>query len=209
MAKWISQMNDPGGIDRSSLLQLYESMRSQRNTHRAVIFKDLQFYVALVSALLGFAVTLTAFGLSHILESPAANPLAVSLFGLCILAIPAAGWFIVGHALTSIAKEYQKLAEYLTVEQKLESLLGLDKPLTTQFGSGDDQQIFPDDSCLLYDRWVSSRTHRTSAEFVDRLLESRKGLHVPLADTLRILQALNVLVFVAVAVIVIASALKC
>lgn len=211
MANWISATsatNDPRAIDRSSLLQLYESMRTQRNLHRAVIFKDLQFYVTLVSALLGFAVTFTAFGLPHILESSTANPLIISLFGLCILAVPAAGWFILGHAVRSIEKEYQKLAEYLTVEQKLESALGLDRPMVTQFEIEKDRQIFPHDTCLLYHRWVNSRTHRTAAEFVDELLESRKGLHVPLAGTLRIFQALNVLVFVAVAVIVIASVPK-
>ncbi len=208
MPNWISTTNDPKGIDRSSLLQLYESMRIQRNTHRAVIFENLQFCVTLVSALLGFAVTLTAFGLPHILRLPVANPLTISLFGLCILAIPAAGWFIVGYSVRSVKKEYQKLAEYLTVEQKLESALGLDRPMAIQFEIEKDRQIFPDDTCLLYHRWVNSRAHRTAAEFVDELLESRKGLYVPLAGTLRILQVLNALVFIAIAVVVIASVLK-
>ncbi|MFH1892907.1 MAG: hypothetical protein ABIK83_09545 [Candidatus Zixiibacteriota bacterium] len=201
MVKWIAEINNHEGFDRNSLIELYESTRKQRNTHRSVIFDHLQFYVTVVSALLGFAVTLTAFGLPHIADSSLAGPMTISLFGICILSVPVAGWLIVGHALKSTEKEYQKLAEYLTVEQKLESVLGLDRPITIQFDLTEDGQIFPDDTSLLYDRWVKSRMQRNSTGFVDTQLESREGLHVPLAGTLRILRGLNAIVFLAIAVI--------
>lgn len=205
MAKWIAQTKDPRGFERDSLLHLHESMRVQRNAHQSVIFEKLQYYVTLISALLGFTITLVAFGLPHIAGLENVRALTVILFGVCIIAVPAACCFIVGCALNSIKKEYQKLAEYLTVEQKIESALGLDRPITTQFDLNQDAQIFPDDNCLLFTRWVESRKARTATEFVDTLLSSRKGLYIPLARTLHILQGLNFIVFFAVLVILITT----
>lgn len=194
---WLSF--SPDGLSREELLQIFALTREQRNQHRTAIFDVLQFYSTLVAGLLAAEVTLCTFAIPYILANVKRPGERAALFFLLLL-LPIAIVFLVYFALANVRKEYEKLIEYLTVEQKLETALGMMQPIgisTEPVGP----LPYPADGALLYQRWIDGRMgFETSTDFVAATVaRTEDGFHAPLRRSLLVIAITDVALLIAIA----------
>jgi hypothetical protein len=191
---WLNKSSD--GLSRDQLLQLLSITREQRNEHRAAMFQFLQFYLTVVAALLAAELTLCTFAIPFILNNVRFASQRAALF-LLLAMLPMAILFLVRLALLNVRKEYEKLIEYLTVEQKLQAVLGLMQPLSVT--TVPDVFPYPHDNALIYDRWITgSMTFDTSVKFVTyTVARIDDGAFAPLRRALRVIAYIGAILLVA------------
>ena len=185
------------GFSRSDLLQFLGVNREQRNQHRVAIFQFLQFYFTLIATLLAAELTLCTFAIPYILNNVKQPAQRAALFFLLAL-LPITVLLLIRLALTNTRKEYEKLIEYLTVEQKIEAALGLQQPLQlVKPPSG--PLLYPDDEVFLYRRWIDGRMQfKTSQSFVSATISRRTGgAFSPLRRALIVLACTDILLLIA------------
>ena len=187
--------SDPEGLTRGDLLSLREAMRGQRNVHRSSIYEYLRFYVTLLSALFAAEAAIGVLGI-RILSDPGILLMELITISLLLLILPlgvAIGIFRMHKAAQQlIQKEYEKLMEHLTVEQKLEFALGFTGPLgvATDFPK---EALYPKDSSVLHPRWIAGRREYGSAqEFVDTMVTRPNVFFAPLVKIIKFLFYMNI-----------------
>lgn len=192
---WLS--SSPDGLSRDELLHLFSLTREQRHQNRTAIFEALQFYSTLVAGLLAAEVALCTFAIPYILANVKALGERVALFSLLLL-LPIAIVFLVYFALASVRKEYEKLIEHLTVEQKLETALGLMRPIKIN-SEVEGSCPYPLDNALLYQRWIDGRMgFEKSSDFVAATVgRTEGGLYAPLRRSLLVIAITDVVLLVA------------
>lgn len=154
--------------------------------HRDAIYSSLQFYTALIAALLVAQIALSIF-VVPIAFRDAALVVRLSVFAL-LLVLPVGLVYIIRSAQDTFDKEYTKLLEHLTVQQKLEAALGLMEPLRVR-DQAPVHHIYQQDSALAYPRWFEDNrqyAESTSTDFVHNVKNRGDVLYSPLAQTLRI-----------------------
>jgi hypothetical protein len=188
------------GYSRDELLQLFALTREQRNQHRTAIFDVLQFYSTLVAGLFAAELTLCTFAIPYILTNvKQPNERAALFFFLSLL--PLAILFLIYFALINARKEYEKLIEHLTVEQKLETALGMMQPI--QIKSQPAGPVpYPSDMALLYQRWIDGRMgFDRSVDFVaSTVARTEGGFFAPLRRSLLVIGITDALLLSAVAI---------
>lgn len=200
MASWFK--HDKDGLTRDQLLSLRDSMRDQRNTHRTSVASFLRFFVSLSSAILAVETAFAAFGVKMLAEdniSATARLVMTSLFLILPVGLTIAFLLLHRQAQQVIRKEYEKLLEYLTVEQKIEALLGFHGPLPIELPEPIDPP-FPEDASILFPRWLEGRAkHASSNDFVDEVAARPVVFYAPLRNALRVIFWLNIALAVLVA----------
>lgn len=148
------------------------------------MFAFLQFYITLVAALFAAQLALAAFAIPYILNNVKVGAERAALFFLLCL-LPVSILFVIGFALTSVKKEYEKLIEHLTSEQKVETALGLMLPLEV-LDPPSASVPYQGDGAFLYQRWIDGRNGlESSSQFVTTTVErSVGGAFAPLRRTL-------------------------
>jgi hypothetical protein len=197
MAEWIQ--TTPNGLSREELLSIHHSMRDQRNEHRSALFSQLQFYSTIISALLSFGVALSTFAIPHFYEH-VANPSPVIRLGVFapLLVLPLGALGMISFALQSLKKEYEKLLEYLTVEQKMEAALGLLGCMQVA-DPFPDRMPYPDDTFVSFPRWVGgSFEFKTSRGFVRKMAERKTVFYSPLKNTLKLLRLIDMVLILGI-----------
>lgn len=195
MAKWIQ--NVPNGLSREELLSIHSSMRDQRNKHRSALFTQLQFYLTIISALLTVGVTLSIFAIPYIINNIQIIPARLGMFAL-LLVFPLGVLMMLRYSLQNLRREYQKLMEYLTVEQKMEAALGLLQTMRVA-DPLPDRMPYPDDTTVLFPRWVDGTfEYQTSSEFVKNMVERTAVFYTPLKNTLWLLFWIDVALIVGI-----------
>jgi hypothetical protein len=195
MANWIQ--HNTGGLSRDELLTIRDSMRDQRNKHRTALLSQIQFYFALTSALLTAEVTLSVFAIPSIRDH--VHP-GVGRAGMCVflLVLPVGILMILRYSLQSLRKEYEKLMENLTVEQKIQAALGLLEPMQVAHPHP-DRMPFEEDRSVLYPRWENgSFEYKTATEFVSAMVERSDVFYAPLRKTLYVLLGIDVALIVTI-----------
>lgn len=182
MAYWINA--EGVFFTQENLLELHRSMRGQRNVHREAINHYLRTYITIFSALLTLEIALAGFAVRWWLDGgavPAAVWTSAILFALVPVGITVFMLILRNRLQVLLRKEYQKLMEHLTVEQKIEHLLGLDRPVQTQRKDG--AAPFGEDTSLLPGRWLQGRQNDPTADaFVNRVKEAREVFFRPLSN---------------------------
>ena len=164
-------------MDKKEAFDFYTLIRGQEiawlNLHR----QYSQQYLTLISAI--FAISLGAFYqfknypllVIAIILGPLLNIL------LCITAIKMCNRF------------YQRFLEGVTIQAKIEPLLGLDN----QRGKNQKDPVihpFPNDRYYLPDRWLKSQKQKSSLDFVNEHMKSGSNKYVQLS--FRILLVANI-----------------
>ena len=190
MAKWIEYVWD--GFSRDELFAIHESARNQRNEHRHSIYTQLNFYFTIVSALLATEITLCLFAIPFILAK--VNNILSQIVLLCFLLIlPIGSLVILSNSMKNLKKEYEKLMEYLTVEQKVEAALGLMQPIqvSIQFP---EKLPYTEETSILFPRWVEgSHEHNKTTDFVAEMTGKKTVLYAHLKNSLSALCILNII----------------
>jgi len=179
---WIRYQGD--GYSRDQLLALRESIRIQRNVHRSSIWEYSRFFVAFLSVVFTAEAALAVYA-ARSLEDTHAQPgtviaaLIVILVVLCGVLIGT--WTLRGYAHRLLRKEYRKLLEHLTVEQKIEAALGLDAKLPVS-DKPEGTLPYPKDEAVLFPRWIKGRYDKKRSEaFVDATTDNRDVFFAPLS----------------------------
>ena len=95
---------------------------------------------------------------------------------------------------------YQRFLEEVTIQAKLEALLGFANPRSDVNADSESSMPFSEDQYILPERWLESRRqHTTAAKFVDEKMGS--GSNRLMRNVFRILMIANMLLGVAIVVI--------
>lgn len=147
---------EPEGLKRDELLELYILVERRERSFREDLFRFTNFYSAVCYAIL--AVTLSGF-MSLYDRGPVIFCLA---FGptltlcMCFLGIRVTG------------RIYRRIIEEISSKAKLENALGLDRPLSIAQYLG-NSRIWSDDECLLPSRHAKRRMREnTSEKFIEQ-----------------------------------------
>lgn len=187
MAKWLH----PNGVtfSKDQLIELHRIMRGQRNAHRDSINQYLRTYITIFSALLTLELALAGIAVRWWLGGgPDVGTVVISaiLFALVPVGITIFMQILRVRLQVLLRKEYQKLMEHLTVEQKIEHLLGLDAAAQGQANEGLTPP-FKQDASLLPGRWLDGRQSDSTADaFVERVRGSRDVFFRPLSSIIDI-----------------------
>ena len=170
-------------------------MRGQRNVHRSSISDYLRFYVTLLSGLFAAEAAIGVLGI-RILSDPSILRIELIMMSLLLLILPlgiAIGIFQMHRiARNLIQKEYEKLMEHLTVEQKVGFALGLNGPLKVAVDLP-KEALYSQDSSVLHPRWVAGMDDHSSAqEFVDSMVTRPTVFFAPLILTIKALFFMNI-----------------
>lgn len=194
-AQWLQL--DESGLGFEDLWKIHESMRDQRNKHRESIINYLRFFISISTGILTLIVAVSAIGGRLILDG---NPLSgtdltlISLFILLPFFSTLAFYRLHKGAKETALKEYRKLIEHLTVEQKIESILGFSSKIkissTIKFDPKD--LPYPEDKSFVFPRWVSGRKQdKKSWLFLDNVKNQKDVFFAPLSKTLDIILYFN------------------
>lgn len=195
MAKWIEY--DSKGFTRDELFAIHESTRNQRNEHRHSIYTQLNFYFTIVSALLVTEITLCIFAIPFI-YSDISNIYIQLVVLLLLLILPIISIVILINSMNNLKKEYAKLMQYLTVEQKIEAALGLMCPIQVSI-KYPEKLPYAKETSILFPDWIKGSYENDSTKsFVDTTLENNNVLYAHLKKSLIALQILNTLVIVVI-----------
>ena len=193
MAKWIEYV--PNGFSRDELFAIHESTRNQRNEHRDSIYTQLKFYFTIVSALLATEITLCLFAIPLILNDIKNIYSQITILSF-LLILPIGNLVILRNSLKNLKKEYEKLMEYLTVEQKIEAALGLMQPIqvSIQFP---EKLPYPEETSILYPRWLEgSYNFDTTTKFVEKMTKQKTVLYIHLKNSLSALCLINIILII-------------
>ncbi len=191
MAKWIEKVSN--GFSRDELFAIQESMRSQRNEHRHSIYTQLQFYFTIVSALLATEITLCLFAIPFILNNVDGIFSQTTIFSLLFI-LPIGNFVLLSNSMKNLKKEYEKLMEYLTVEQKIEAALGLTQPIQVSCPFPEELP-FPEETSILYPRWLN-HDFDTTTEFVKNMTERKTVFYTHLKNSLLALYWINIILII-------------
>jgi hypothetical protein len=200
---------DPDGVAfaKDQLIELHRIMRAQRNAHRDSINQYLRTYITMFLALLTLELALAGIAVRWWLGGgPDAGIVATSaiLFALVPIGISIFMQILRERLQVLFRKEYRKLMEHLTVEQKIEHVLGLDGPVRTH-GTDSTSAPFNQDASLLPDRWLEGRlTDRKADAFVERVRGARDVFFRPLSSIIDIVFYLGCAIAVVVLVTLLA-----
>lgn len=183
-------VQNPEGLDFQQLYQIRETARDQRNNHRNAINSYLRYFISIFSGSFTALAALITFSLSEID--------ALDTFDRWAFLIIAT---LVGCGMTTIYKniigaadkEYKKMIEYLTVEQKIESLIGIrSAPLLTKETFDVDDIIFREDETLAYNRWVEDgKKYTKSSDFLEKTVSRKTVFITSLKAAFRAVYILN------------------
>ena len=155
-------------MDKKEAFGFYKLIRSEEISWLNLRRQYSQQYLTLISAI--FAISLGAF---YQFKNDPLLVIAVTLgpllnILLCITAIKMCNRF------------YRRFLEGITIQAKIESLLGLDNQREK---NQKDAAIhsFPDDKYYLPDRWLKSRKQRSSLDFVNEHMGSGSNRYVQLS----------------------------
>ena len=193
MAKWIEYASD--GFSRDELFAIHESTRNQRNEYRNSIYTQLKFYFTIVSALLVTEITLCLFTIPFILDNVTNIFSKITIF-LFLFILPIGNLVILGNSMKNLKKEYEKLMEYLTVEQKIEAALGLMQPIKVS-SRFPEKLPYPEETSILYPRWIEgSYDFDTTTKFVKNMTERNNVLYMHLKNSLSALYWIDIFLII-------------
>ena len=161
------------GLCKSHLMQFYESIRCQRNIHRASIGEHVRTALAVILPITIFQVSATVvlsfYCANHVFSS--SERFSWFVIAVVVSLTIFAGQFIFFRAIAlTVKKEYSKVIEYLTVEQKLQCLIGYAEPLKLKFPAPENLP-FSDDESVLYPRWIQGMSEGMLSErFLDSIV---------------------------------------
>ena len=198
MAKWIENVKD--GFSRDELFAIHESTRNQRNEYRHSIYTQLTFYTTIVSALLATEITLCLFSIPFILNNVSDIFSRIAIFSFLFI-LPVGNLIILTNSKKNLKKEYEKLMEYLTVEQKIEGALGLMQPIKVSIDIPENLP-YSEEISILYPRWLKgSYDYNTTTKFVDDMTKRNTVFHTHLKNSLSTLFWINVILILILLII--------
>lgn len=166
-------------------LELYRLAREDEISWLNLYRQYSQQYFALVAAL--FGVSLGA--IYHFRNEP--------WFSIAIIVGPILGALLSIIAVKTCDRFYQRFLESVTIQAKLEPLVGVTEKRSI---SADSPQLtpFPDDVHYIPERWFESRSQRTAADFVQ--VNKRKGSNKYVVWSFRVLLMANMALIVGILV---------
>jgi hypothetical protein len=163
-------------MDKKTALELYALFRQENalwlQNHR----EHSQQYFTLIIAILAASIT----GVSQIQEPPF---LIVMMYG------PLFNLFLCRIGITLCNRSYQAYLEGLSVQAKLEPIIGLTEPRTLPEATEPLPQ-FSKDEYYLPERWLKSRHFATAERFVEE--GKKKGANRIIQETFGILSFINI-----------------
>lgn len=175
---------DASGFTREDLLEVYEQTRSQRNNHRQTIFDTLRLNVTILSGILAAESAIAFFGIRSLIEADGDTTFGLFSLGLIatLILATAIAVAVLRRRMTQLTRiEYRKVLEYLTVEQKIEHLLGIRGTLPVAFPFESAELPYRGDRALAHERWVKgSDAHLSSEGFTESIMQRETVFFAPL-----------------------------
>jgi hypothetical protein len=174
-------------MDENKAFEFYKVLRNEQiswlNLHR----EHAQHYLTFIAAV--FAVTLGA--VYQIKDNP---------WLLLATAIgPVVNILLCANASQVCDRFYQRFLEGITIEAKLETLLGFTSPRSGIGVSSESSMPFPQDQYILPERWLESRQYGTAAQFVETNMDG--GANRLMRRVFRLLLIANIALAVAIVII--------
>ena len=175
---------DDSGFTREELLEFYEQTRSQRNHHRQAIFDTLRLNVTILSGILAAESAIAFFGIRSLIEADGDTTFGLVSLGLiaALILATAIAVAVLRQRVTQLTRiEYRKVLECLTVEQKIEHLLGIRGTLPVAFRFEPADLPYRGDRALAHQRWVKGSDADASSEaFTESIMQRETVFFAPL-----------------------------
>jgi len=174
-------------MDANKAFELYKIVRSEEiswlNLHR----EHAQHYLTFITAV--FAVTV---GVIYQFKD---NP----WISLAAAIGPIVNIFLCANAARVCDRFYQRFLEGITLEAKLEALLGFTSPRSGIGVPSESSMPFPEDRYILPERWLESRQYATAAQFVEANMDG--GSNRLMRRIFRLLLIANIGLAIAIVII--------
>jgi hypothetical protein len=173
-------------MDQKTALELYTLFRQENSAWLSAHREHAQQYFALVAAI--FAACIAAIAAFPNLETLPTIAITMGLLFntlLCRIAI------------TMCNRSYQAYLEGITIQAKLEPIIGLTDPRTPVTATNSLPQ-FSQDEYYLPERWLESRHFATSEKFVGDGM--KKGSNRIIQQTFNVLALINFIMAIAIAI---------
>lgn len=152
-------------MERKDAIELYKVFKQQSATALSTYHSHIQHYRVLIAAITGASfATIVA-----VLNLPCRHQELTRWLMLVTLILPAANVLLCLLAIRQSDHPYRAFLETVTVQAKLEPLIGLvERPLDgTERGA---RIPFPDDHTLVPERWLEPGKYPTAEQFVDEYI---------------------------------------
>ena len=160
-------------MDKEIAFDFYKQVKEQEISWLNLHYQYSQQYLKLIAAILAISIgAIYQFKnepliIFTVITGPSLNVL------LCITAIKMCNRF------------YQRFLEGVSIQAKIEPLLGLNnsryKNKQDNYIENNKKSPFPDDIYYLPERWIESRKHNTSLEFIKENMKSGANKYVQLS----------------------------
>lgn len=170
-------------MDKQTALELYVLFRQENSLWLANHREHSQQYFTLVAAILAASIA-AASQLGQ-------EPLFLALIGLG----PLFNWGLCQIAITMCNRSYQAYLEGISIQAKLEQVIGLTEPRNPPT-TNQPRFHFAGDEYFLPERWLRARHFATSEDFVQDGIE--KGANQIIKTTFLILGTINFIIAIGV-----------
>lgn len=155
-SSWLSESGRE--VSEDTLLRIYETHEKQFRAHLDLHYKNRNYYMTLVSALLSIFVG----GMLQFYKET---------FSLILFTIPISILVLSELAKKTMDRYYLSFLESVVILAKIEHILGLDRRLKIQ-KSRSRNILWPKDKQFILDRWTRGRyEYESSRQFVDEMMK--------------------------------------